>query len=909
LFTSNYFFYTHDTELTDSERKKHVIENMCSSPLTFDPLSKYRVTVSISNRWVRSLATSVVISLRNILYVTGYQTRSSSRELTSIQHVLSLFLNDTEKEALDRAKFLTASFICDVTHHERPERPECVVENESLFAGEWRRFIMCRIPRNGSKPSSKIMYIAGSILQLKRFFPELPKSMMAASAKKHHERLSKKSETELPFLNAIRWAVNALFPVGWDEREYSIEPEYVLSNKSCFEKTRKEGGNLSAGLEKIEEFFLGSNSRVVTETIREPLVVDDFSFEDEEINQLLKDIDRYEEHTCVKNRISESNELVSMLNPRDGNVFEIFASVPEITDRESRNSLFSYYSDKDFGHSSVAFVADPAKWRTVTKSNWSYSWLKPYQLAIHGHLRQFDQFRLIGKTISEQDLEFFSTMTDSESALSGDYEAATDNIFHDSSVTCLALILDNMTSKWASDPRRRNFAKGSMEHLNIHYPKELTDMLPDLPEVFLQEGGQLMGSLLSFPVLCVINYAMWGEYCSRTYGYYPSPTRNNQWSKKDFVLINGDDIAGIVKDGTERVWQNVVRSVGLTPSLGKNYVSKLFLTINSQMYLLKGNSTEYKIENVPWVNQALLRSIGSTKSTKDLREKFLESDESPLTSLGKMHDDFVRQCPYEPGRGSSCFIHFHRKELSTTFRNLFGPIHLGGLGATPVPGEKGSVLEGYNDRQMVIATLLYSLDISLPSYAKKQGIKDEASTFAQIGFSDRIKVLLGFESPKQYETIIGDDGDCERRLRVINTHEDISCYVPAGLEDITDIIKSLEQKFLTLLSWIRPFELTSPSGTDWSYFRQILKKFSGKYIRSMDLMDYLSESPKEVRYLIARDKLYNKRFGIFDSETDLNGYLLDFERESSCYQNFPNYDISCLFSLHETEVDNLDWSS
>jgi len=56
-----------------------------------------------------------------------------------------------------------------------------------------------------------------------------------------------------------------------------------------------------------------------------------------------------------------------------------------------------------------------------------------------------------------------------------------------------------------------------------------------------------------------------------------------------------------------------------------------------------------------------------------------------------------------PGGAAGVFIQSHQKLLKMTPRNLYGPKALGGLGAHPVRGTRGTAEDGYLWRQMVIA--------------------------------------------------------------------------------------------------------------------------------------------------------------------------------------------------------------
>lgn len=295
----------------------------------------------------------------------------------------------------------------------------------------------------------------------------------------------------------------------------------------------------------------------------------------------------------------------------------------------------------------VEFVEDPAKIRPVTKDNFELGMLKPLQKAIHTHLRGFDQFSLIGEQVTADHIEVFKRRVD-EFFISGDYTAATDNLAMDASTGCLSAILANMRSDWACDPVLQVMARDSMKNVEIHYPDKL-GLSP-----FKQTSGQLMGSLLSFPVLCVLNYAMWAECVSRRTGAYPTVSRGGKWTDSNKVLINGDDIAFCCDAKFYKTWWSLVQEIGFKPSLGKNYASKRFIMINSQCFIFENGSPRLS----PWLNQGLLLPLGETKTSKAMNDALAsESDATPLESLGKMHDDFLAGIPKHKALGSRVFIH------------------------------------------------------------------------------------------------------------------------------------------------------------------------------------------------------------------------------------------------------------
>jgi hypothetical protein len=125
----------------------------------------------------------------------------------------------------------------------------------------------------------------------------------------------------------------------------------------------------------------------------------------------------------------------------------------------------------------------------------------------------------------------------------------------------------------------------SISPSNIIYPKRVDGMGKMRPKrVVKQTCGQLMGSPLSFPLLCNINlsvyrYAIlkWIEKTEKTF------EGEILWQN---VLINGDDMLFRAPPDFIELFYSVIGLVGFIPSIGKNYRSSKFATINSRVYKL-----------------------------------------------------------------------------------------------------------------------------------------------------------------------------------------------------------------------------------------------------------------------------------------------------------------------------------
>lgn len=134
----------------------------------------------------------------------------------------------------------------------------------------------------------------------------------------------------------------------------------------------------------------------------------------------------------------------------------------------------------------------------------------------------------------------------------------------------------------------------------------------------IQQDGQLMGSPVSFGVLCLVNLAV---IRSILFGIgHPDAHK--------LVMVNGDDGVFIIPHTHRHLyqtWEWLTTSFGLALSAGKNYVSdacdKLpFLTFNSKMYTITwDNDSIPNLNYVPYVHSALYK--GWTKLEERIPDK------------------------------------------------------------------------------------------------------------------------------------------------------------------------------------------------------------------------------------------------------------------------------------------------
>lgn len=203
-------------------------------------------------------------------------------------------------------------------------------------------------------------------------------------------------------------------------------------------------------------------------------------------------------------------------------------------------------------------IVEPLKVRTITAGVADCFALKPFQVAMWRALGEEEQFCLTHGT-KNLDLaikRIYESSDPDDVWISGDYTAATDSVPIEVSKALLEGILESIDH----EPTKRWAMKEISSHLLV-YPED-SGLTP-----ILQESGQLMGSLLSFPLLCLLN-----DCTAIAAGVPPHK-----------YLINGDDILMRANSSVYPKWKGKVEDYRLSLSLGKNYVHPKFGTVNSQL--------------------------------------------------------------------------------------------------------------------------------------------------------------------------------------------------------------------------------------------------------------------------------------------------------------------------------------
>jgi len=220
----------------------------------------------------------------------------------------------------------------------------------------------------------------------------------------------------------------------------------------------------------------------------------------------------------------------------------------------------------------VIGLAEPLKVRTITAgSEEAYYWATYIQKLIHGIVRQHPVFRLIGAPLTLQDimLSFSEPLRPGEFFVSGDYKSATDLISSDLSEVAAREIANCMKMP----PHIEELFVNCLTRHRVVLGKGQSSSRGD------QANGQLMGSPVSFPILCLINAAL--TRLSKELGL------GRKLRLTDMaLLINGDDVGFVSDHITYEIWKKITAMGGLQFSVGKNFTSPEFLVLNSCFFRL-----------------------------------------------------------------------------------------------------------------------------------------------------------------------------------------------------------------------------------------------------------------------------------------------------------------------------------
>jgi len=363
----------------------------------------------------------------------------------------------------------------------------------------------------------------------------------------------------------------------------------------------------------------------------------------------------------------ESKDLVAMKERGPGELYSFYGESAPTFKAAMDKCIELKYEEASVGfeylEASTYAIPEPLKVRMITKGEPFPYWIcKFFQKGMWDYLRKYEMFLLIGEKLQLRHLRNMVDKADNiglkfDSFVSGDYSSATDKLNINFTKACFEAFL-NRTNY--SD-ELQGLLRGVLYEHKINYPERL-----GLSSV-TQRNGQLMGSPLSFPILCMCNMICYHMSLETLLG-----------KKVNFsdlpVLINGDDILFPSNAELYAIWRNNVATVGFELSVGKNYVHTNVLTVNSECFVYHYGTRQFT--KMKFLNCGLL--TGQSKKGGSA------SDRSDQT-IDSIYNELIANSPNKL-RSHQRFLFYFKEIISkytkagNSYLNLFIDRNLGGLG-------------------------------------------------------------------------------------------------------------------------------------------------------------------------------------------------------------------------------------
>ena len=618
-------------------------------------------------------------------------TRSYRTNVRSLCRVVSL---NGEGSWVSILKWKFAAFFSYHRKEDIPPRPDlkpgdgryskCVdkwMRPQNLLGGYYHDWLL----KLQSREYDHFMEFTDTVQQLKKGMPCVPDSMIEAAIKKTvtkltsppvQEQVDSYNHNEDMFFfvddrvrlvdysiqqikeQLIRTTDELFFDLQLDPDEL-MDP-FFPSTSANYINSRNKGGAVSEIYDKYPEYFCSGESLLDTATVltecrgyRSP---------------------HFGERGLKEDRDYEKNCQILGFEPTE-KVASLYVDDTRLKSKW-RNFYTTLLADAMEERPLVSPVglAEPLKVRVISKGPpLTYTVLKPWQQLMWRILKKFKVFNLIGRYVLEDDINWcIGELADDEVPVSGDYQASTDNLHSWVSDTILdrfmLIVGENFHELCEMPPNyikniKELFRRALSKHIFVYDGQELP-----------QQEGQLMGSIISFPFLCIANGALCRYALEQANGctYRLRERRNPHGIPLAPLLINGDDCLFKGKSGLIRpIWENVCRVAGLLSSVGKTYFSREFCTINSTIFqYCQGLWVERK-----YINLGLLH--GNKRSVV----AGSENGTLAIGQFGVICRELKRSCPPRLWpRVKKEFIHAHLKDLKKFSLPWFVPEWLGGLG-------------------------------------------------------------------------------------------------------------------------------------------------------------------------------------------------------------------------------------
>lgn len=601
-----------------------------------------------------------------------------------------------EDEAIffKRAKYLTVAPMARYLRCESPKQPDLAWQP----VGQYRNWANARL-RVFNRKNTHLWY---SFLQCKRSALPLSDDLVLTTYKEHRAAMEIKDPIDdcthdsvmkelKPILKKIRKTLQRKYDTSGRDEDWLTrgETQHVASTKASFEKSRADGGQLGAMMRHVPTLY-HCNPLNKTAIRRNPDLVRMTFYP-----------------RVVIGGVVQFNVVIEEYE---------YASGEEEWYESVRKGCVRYAEKQMTLKATIQAVLEPLKVRVISKGNAvPYYASKRLQRCLHDTIREMDCFRLVGAPLQAVDL-YDLALNPVETGhgrlewFSIDYSAATDKL----SARLSASILGYLTE--GQDEGMQNVWRAVLAPHLCEYPETSGTTVPPVQQV----NGQLMGSILSFPILCLANL-----------GLYLETIKEDERSlnrKLKGVLVNGDDMLYVAPVS---LWPKHVENgakVGLTMSPGKAYHHPVYANANSACYhfdLSRFTPNQGRFSSSPW-SIPFLNSGLYFGQNKVLGGTDQENEKSYTSVISRLVQGAL------PGRQSevlSMYLNRHNGAIKAECagRNLFVTQALGGMGVEPVDGfhYEVSVVQRVLAQQL-LDKLPYTSNESLPWKAEMSNDIPEA---------------------------------------------------------------------------------------------------------------------------------------------------------------------------------------
>ncbi|APG77108.1 RNA-dependent RNA polymerase [Changjiang narna-like virus 2] len=565
-----------------------------------------------------------------------------------------------------------------------------------LFTGETGRYWNRIATYDTTRPDSFVFYRAAfGLSQSKRGFAAVPRSFVKRSLEKHARQLSTPPTSD-PDMESARIFAETFFEGFRIPDILKSLPDIEGTLRACVENPRHAGGareflrHLARKHHGMLDSYPVSYSGLASVLEETPEALPVYVKTREPLVRMIEISPGVivEEHGLPPLSPEDWRVLVNNHSPQNAREY-LPPGVQDAVDR----LIDSEPEATNFPTCKVAEVLEPLKVRLITAMDALRTHVaRPLQAALWRYLRASPVFALIGEPISEDLLQDLCArhLADGGGSndpwASGDYSAATDGLDIRFSRLVIEVVLSKLRTedKWLAP-----FLASILDQQIITYPA-----WAKLPAI-LQKNGQLMGSVLSFPVLCLANFFAFIQ--SRPNA--AAILRSRRLMDRQPVLINGDDILFRATEERYKVWLSEIAKVGFVPSVGKNFFHPRFFTVNSVPIEYLPSPTPYQfwsqfswadMEEIaaPWnINQAPRISIRGFLNVGLLtgQAKLTGREALGALPLAGWHAGSVLEA-LNPLQAHKWFLHYHLEEIQrqtrfgSTTLNIFAHPLLGGLG-------------------------------------------------------------------------------------------------------------------------------------------------------------------------------------------------------------------------------------